>query len=329
MLSNELVRKGHTVDVIAKDTDEQNLFRVVQFNESHFSMKDESYRPTSEERGQQNYQSLQYGLFDTSQYDVIHYNSYVPEMYEMGALHDVPSVVTLRLPPFKKFKILYRLFVKNKGATAVAISSRMQKQWQNVLNTHPVTILNGIELDRWPLREKSQNGYLLWSGRIAKEKNVEAAIQIANYLHMPLKIVGPIFDNDYYEVHVKPHLNDHIEHVTHTTQSQISEVAAGASIALATALWDEPFGLSTVEMLASGIPVLGFSTAIPPELRHDSVSIAVDSDDWRDLVPHIEKLKNAYPSDCREFAQQFSISKTADAYINLFKNVIGRVRNNE
>ena len=43
-LANELVRLGHTVDVIAKDADEKNLFQVIEFLESPFSMKDDSYR---------------------------------------------------------------------------------------------------------------------------------------------------------------------------------------------------------------------------------------------------------------------------------------------
>ncbi|RZK35435.1 MAG: glycosyltransferase [Hymenobacter sp.] len=324
--ANELVRLGHTVDVIAKDADEKNLFQVIEFHESPLSMKDDSYRPTSELLGQQHYQTLQYGMFDVSSYDVIHYNSFIPEIYAVGALFKTPSVLTLHLPPTEKFVLMYKFFIKHAPVLPIGTSNRMSEQWKAFLGRDVDVILNGILLQKWKLHARNADGYLLWSGRIAKEKNVEAAIHLANYLNQPLKIVGAMFDKQYFRDHVQPQLNERIEYISHATQQQLSKLAAGASAYLATATWEEPFGLSTVEMLASGLPVVGFNTAIPPELRREKVSIAVDSHDWRDLIKLLDIAKKSEPEACRDFAASFDMTKTSAAYVNIYERIAKKAR---
>ncbi|MBL4678956.1 MAG: glycosyltransferase [Mucilaginibacter sp.] len=321
--ANQLVTLGHDVDVIAKDADEKNLFHVIAFPESPLSMKDDSYRPVTEEQGQAHFQSLQYGTFDVSAYDVIHYNSYVPEIYAIGALFDKPAVLTLHLPPSERFALLYQFFTKHAPVTPIAISDRMSRQWQTVLDQDIEVVLNGIPLGKWKVKPRNEQGYLLWSGRIAKEKNIEAAIQLATHLKQPLKIVGAVFDDAYFRDCVQPHLKGNIEYLEHLSQQQLSEVVAGASAFLATATWEEPFGLSTVEMLASGLPVVGFNTAIPTELRHDKVSIAVDSNKWEDLVAPLNELKKVNPEDCRAFAASFDVIKTVAGYVNVYRRIAG------
>jgi glycosyltransferase involved in cell wall biosynthesis len=319
--ANELVRLRHTVDVLAKDADEKNLFNVIEFLESPLSMKDDSYRPTPESLGQQHYQTLQYGTVDVSRYDVIHYNSFIPEIYAVGALHKTPAVLTLHLPPTEKFVLMYKFFLKHAPVLPVGISERMSEQWKASLGRDVEVILNGIRLAKWKLHDRKADGYLLWSGRIAKEKNVEAAIQLANYLYQPLRIVGPVFNQEYFRDIVQPQLNERIEYIPHASQQQLSKMAAGASAFLATATWEEPFGLSTVEMLASGLPVVGFTTAIPPELRQERVSIAVDSHDWRDLIAPLEFVRESESQACRDFAASFSLSKTTAEYVKVYERI--------
>jgi len=324
--ANALVRLGHTVDVIAKDADERNLFQVVEFHESPLSMKDDSYRPCPEPLGQQHYQTLQYGMFNVSHYDVIHYNSFIPEIYAVGALHKIPGVLTLHLPPTEKFVLMYQFFIKHAPVIPIGISKRMSEQWKVSLGKEVEVILNGIVLDKWKLNARNPDGYLLWSGRITKEKNVEAAIHLANDLKLPLKIVGPIFDKKYFHEYVQPQLSERIEYISHATQQQLSRLAAGASAYLATATWEEPFGLSTVEMLASGLPVVGFNTAIPPELRCENISIAVDSHDWRDLIEPLEITKKSEPEACRNFAASFDMTKTSAAYVKVYERIAKKLR---
>lgn len=324
--ANQLVQLGHIVDVIAKDADEKNLFQVIEFPESPLSMKDEAYRPCPEWLGQQHYQSLQFGMLDVSKYDIIHYNSFIPEIYAVGALLNIPSVLTLHLPPTEKFELVYKFFLKHAPALPIGISKRMSEKWATSLNKDVEVILNGIVLQQWKLYHRNNDGYLLWSGRITKEKNVEAAIHLANHLKRPLKIIGPIFDQQYFSIHVEPKLSERIQYISHVNQQQLNELAGGASAYLATALWEEPFGLSTLEMLACGLPVVGFYTAIPPELRDEQVAIAVDSDDWKDLIKPLEKAGTATPQNCRDFANSFDMQKTSEAYVKVYQRLSKTLR---
>ena len=320
--ANELVRLGHEVDIIAKNADEKNLFQVIEFKESVLSMKDQSYRACSEELGQQHFQTLQFGKFDVSIYDVIHYNSFIPEIYSVGALSKTPSVLTLHLPPSEKFALMYQFFVKHAPVLPIAISERMSLRWKPVFGLDVEVILNGIPLNKWKFNERKSDGYLLWSGRIAKEKNVEAAISLAKYLKKPLKIIGPVFNQEYFENQVAPHLDADIQYISHVTQDQLSTIAANASAYLFTANWEEPFGLSTVEMLASGLPVVGFETAIPPELRNENVCIAVGSQNWKDLAEPLEEVKNADSQACREFEALFDVKKTVAEYVKVYHKIM-------
>jgi len=319
--ANELVRLGHTVDIIAKDADEKNLFQIIEFKESPLSMKDDSFRACSEELGQKHFQTLQFSTLDINCYDLIHYNSFIPEIYAVGTLFKIPGVLTLHLPPTEKFALMYGFFIKHTQILPIAISKRMSREWKKVFEKDVEVILNGIPLNQWKLRERKSDGFFLWSGRIAEEKNVEAAVSLANYLQKPLKIVGPIFNKGYFEDHVKPHLNENIQYISHVTQKQLNDLAAKASVYLATARWKEPFGLSTVEMLASGLPVIGFHTAIPSELRRGNVSVAVDSADWRDLIKPLEFVKNSSSRDCRAFAESFDVKKTTAEYVKVYERI--------
>ena len=142
--ANALVRLGHTVDVIAKDADEKNLFNVIEFHESPLSMKDNSYRPCTEALGQQHYQALQYGIFDVSRYDVIHYNSFIAEIYAVGALFKTPGVLTLHLPPTNKLALMYQFFIKHALVLPVGISNQMSEQWKSLLGQDVETILSSV-----------------------------------------------------------------------------------------------------------------------------------------------------------------------------------------
>jgi len=72
--------------------------------------------------------------------------------------------------------------------------------------------------------------------------------------------------------------------------------------------------------------VVGFNTAIPPELRNEKVAIAVDSDDWRDLIKGLEIAKKAEPEACRDFAASFDMTRTTAAYVKVYERIAKKIR---
>lgn len=314
-LANELVAMGHTVDIVAKEAEEQNLFQRIEFSESPMSMKDAVH---SEWVGQNTYRALQLGLIDPSRYDVIHYNSFMEEILDAGSLLKMPSVLTLHLPLQPKFAVMYGLFAKRMNATCVAVSSRVYDQWKNEI-TSPIEIIpNGIATESW--RTKKQNGeYLVWSGRISKEKNPRDAIKIAKKTGVPLRIIGKVSDQEYFDEMIAPELSENIVYKGHISHDELKQLAVRAHTYLATATWDEPFGLSVLEMLSAGVPVVGYESAIPPELRHENVSRVAQTGNWQDLAARIASPQTITADECYDFAKRFSLQQMARSYCEVYK----------
>lgn len=316
-LAQALVHQGHVVDIVASKGDELMPFQVKEFEESPYSMRDDIH---SEYEGQQTYKLLQYGMVDISSYDIVHYHSFNPTIYEMGSLHSNPSIVTLHIPPNDELTVALQLFNKRSRPTFVAISERMRQVWEPLLpGALIVKIVNGINIDQWPLVQHDQDGYLLWTGRINKEKNPLDAIKISEETGIPLKIVGNIANTDYFEQKISPRLSDTIEYIGHVTQQQLRDVIAGARVYVATAVWQEPFGLSILEMLASGLPVVGYESAIAPELQQKPYVHVIPTQDPTLLSTVLAKTPSIKPSGCRSFAMTMTMDNCAAHYDTLYK----------
>ncbi|HEV7382441.1 MAG TPA: glycosyltransferase [Dyadobacter sp.] len=311
--ANQLVEKGHAVDVVANDADASAKFTVVNpFNASNTAEPD-FLQGLKEKR--------EFSNLDVSPYDLIHYNMFYPHLLQAGVHFNKTSFLTLHSPPEQKRITAYKNLLQESDITLVAVSERIKMQWDQALGIDMPLINNGIDMDLWSVRTSEDRAYLLWSARINKDKNVAAAICVAKHLRLPLRIAGRIVDQQYFDQQVKPHLNDQIQYVGHLSQLQLSSLAKNASAYLATATWQEPFGLAALEMLASGVPVVGFHTAVPPDWKHESVLITA-SLRWQDLSGLIEKSIAVSPATCREFASTMNIQGMSSAYVKLYTDVL-------
>jgi UDP-glucose:tetrahydrobiopterin glucosyltransferase len=304
-LANQLVKDGHVVDVIASNSQPDVLFNTIKLDD----------RSDHKRR-----HMIKFSQLDVNKYDIIHYNLFIPELYKIGSQFNKPSVLTLHSPVDRKRVRTYKKFAKSNYVTFVAVSQRVKQQWDSALGVDMQVIHNGIDLERWPLKQ-TNGDYLFWSARINKEKNVEAAINLASYIGHPLIIAGRITDQGYFNKHVQPFLTNKIQYVGHKTQRELSALAKNASAFLATANWQEPFGLASLEMLASGVHIVGFDSAVPKDLQHDGIS-TVASNKWYDLIKPLEQIGSVRPEECRSYASTMSIENTSRGYINLYHMLV-------
>lgn len=310
-LANQLVSLGHTVDIIAQDADPTARFTVIDPFIASRGIRNDFLRQKKEQQ--------EFRTIDAQKYDVIHYNMLYPHLYRAGAAFGKPSVLTLHSPKGSRRVRAYKKLARDSNVTFASISERNKDVWDKALGTDSRLIHNGIDLSLWPLKPRATGGYLIWSARINHEKNVAAAIKLANHLHLPLKIAGRIVDQSYFNTQVAPYLNDTIEYVGHLKQAELSKLAQNASAYLATATWQEPFGLAALEMLASGVKVVGFETAVPPDWCTDNVSV-VPSADWHDLITPLQQSLAVAgdPTSCRAFASSMSVRRMAQDYSDLY-----------
>ena len=311
--ANQLIDEGHAVGVVADEAEASAKFTLVNPFTISSTAEPEFSKLLKEEREFEN--------LDVDVYDVIHYNMFYPHLLEAELHFNKTSFLTLHSPADEKRIATYKKLLRQSDITFVAISKRVKCEWDRALGTYMPLINNGINMDLWPTKSPGNRKYLLWSARINEEKNVAAAISVAKNMQLPLKIAGRIVDQHYFDEQVKPHLNDQIEYVGHLTQRELSRLAQKASAYLATATWQEPFGLAALEMLASGVPVVGFDTAVPPDWEHESVLIT-SSHRWQELVALVSKSNVISPDTCREFASNMNIQNMTLNYVKLYREVL-------
>jgi glycosyltransferase involved in cell wall biosynthesis len=146
-------------------------------------------------------------------------------------------------------------------------------------------IPHGIDTSAFPFSEVGGD-YLLFLGRMIKDKGPLEAIEIARRAGMPLVLAGP--ETEWFTSHVAPQVDgEQITYVGRVQPAQRDRLLAGAGALVYPLLWPEPFGLVPVEAMACGTPVLATSIGAVPELVEPGVSGYL-ADSWQgiaDLVP--------------------------------------------
>jgi glycosyltransferase involved in cell wall biosynthesis len=186
---------------------------------------------------------------------------------------------------------------------------------------YAATIHHGIELDRFTVGA-GDGGYLLFLGRIHPDKGTAVAIDVARRSGLPLVIAGVVQDPAYFEAEVAPHLErDGISYVGPVGPLERDRLLGGATALLHLIDFDEPFGLSVVESLATGTPVIAYSRGSMPELLRDGVTgyLVAHADEAVDAVARVDRLDRAA---CRiDAVNRFSSSRMVADYERLFARV--------
>jgi glycosyltransferase involved in cell wall biosynthesis len=82
-------------------------------------------------------------------------------------------------------------------------------------------------------------------------------------------------------------------------------------------LWEEPFGLSTVEAIAAGTPVAALPYGAMKDIVKDSVGCVSQSCDPSDLARAMRAASTKKRSDCFAYSERFSLEQMVDAYESL------------
>ncbi len=190
--------------------------------------------------------------------------------------------------------------------------------------TYAATIHHGIELERFTAGP-GDGGYLLFLGRIHPDKGTASAIEVARRAGRPLVIAGVVHDEDYFRREVEPYVDGSaVSYVGPVGPAERDRLLGGATALLHLIDFDEPFGLSVVESLAAGTPVVATSRGSMPELLTDGVTgfLVAGSDEAVDAVGRLRELDRA---TCRRVAQtRFSAERMVSDYERLFADVVLR-----
>lgn len=194
--------------------------------------------------------------------------------------------------------------------------------------TYEATVHHGIDTDAFTFVAEP-GGYLLFLGRIHPDKGTAAAIEVARRAGLPLVIAGIVQDRAYFTESVEPHLGrDGVTYVGPVGPQERDRLLGGALALLHLIGFDEPFGLSVVEALATGTPVVAHARGSMPELLRDGVTgylVAAQQPGERteQAVQAVADVAGLDRRACRDDAvRRFSHHRMVEAYEALFARVV-------
>ena len=191
---------------------------------------------------------------DGEGFDLVHSHSlhYLP--VALAPLLPLPVLLTLHCPPTPWLESALRAR-RGPAPALAAVSESTAAQWQGIAEVEHV-VPNGVDLAAWPLG--SGGGPAAWCGRMVPEKAPHLAIDAARAAGMGLRLAGPISDAAYWEREVAPRLGGDARYVGHLGHAELARLLGGASVAVLTPQWEEPFGMAAAEAMATGTPVAAF-----------------------------------------------------------------------
>jgi len=266
-----------------------------------------------------------------------------------------PIVVTmhgiLSEPSAKKYFSLYKDL---KNVFFVSISNSQRKPLPNL--NYIRTIYHGIDTKKEFQFNPLGDNYLMWSGRAVPEKGLDVVLQVIKITKKKAKIF-PIIKNEYLawlrEIILKRR-NIVNQAISIYTDFDVHRLGLAhhyqtSKLFLFPLQWEEPFGLTLIESMACGTPVIAYACGSVPEIVKDGeTGFIVNSSandirgDWiikktglEGLCEAVEKIY-AMPQDqylqmrkaCRTHVEKnFTVERMVDEYEKVYEEVLNKKKN--
>ncbi len=149
--------------------------------------------------------------------------------------------------------------------------------------------------------------YFLIVGRIVGFKGVDLAIEAAKKLDFHLKIVGEYAGIYTEQEKIKKISNENIEFLGRVPDDQLKDLYKNADAFLAPAK-DEDFGMTVVEAMAAGTPVIAYKSGGYLETVTEKTGVFFDEYSVESLIKAIKSMKaiKFNKKDLQEQAEKFS-----------------------
>jgi glycosyltransferase involved in cell wall biosynthesis len=188
------------------------------------------------------------------------------------------------------------------------------------------TVHHGLPRDLYTFHPEPE-GYLAFVGRVSPEKRVDRAIEIAIRSHRPLRIAAKVdrVDRQYFREVVEPMLRHPlVTWVGEVDDGEKDEFLGQAAAMLFPIDWPEPFGLTMIEAMACGTPVIAWQHGSVTEVLEHGVTGFL-CDDVGAAVRAVGRLDRLSRKGCREaFERRFTVERMASDYVAVYENAMGR-----
>ena len=251
-------------------------------------------------------------------FDIIHNQfDFLPLTY--SGLTNTPVVTTVHGFSSSRIMPVYKKY--NKSTHYVSISDADRSPELDYI----ATVHHGIDLSQFTFNpEPSKGDYILYFGRVHHDKGTKEAVEIARALNMRLIIAGIIQDQRYFDDYVKPFLREgEIEYVGSVGPEKRDDLLGNAKLLLHPINFNEPFGLSIIEAMACGTPVVAFNKGSMPELivNGENGFLVSNSEEAIESIKEIDRISRL---NCRKVVEEkFSKESMAKKYIEVYEKILG------
>ncbi len=332
-LADGLVARGHNVDLYAPKGSKTRA-RLIDFSlPSVYRMYDKNIGLDSAQYTRAFVQIDLLNITNAIQklnkgtYDIVHTHDIrnavtLASFAEKPLIHTLHTVIQKKdISPFQK-KALQQYKKNNKYIT---ISPRQKSLLDATLFPSFATIPHGIDIGSYTYTHKAGT-YALFVGRMTAEKGVHIAIQACKKAQKKLLLVGNIpsdkASHRYWNTQIKPHLSKNVVYEGHKTPKQVRSYFKKAEVVLFPSQVEESFGLVPLEALASGTPVIAYTTGITPILiSHGENGFIVSSP--KQMAQALSRIDTIDRATCRHSVEQtYSIEHMVAQYEQAYYTLI-------
>ncbi|MCX6732719.1 MAG: glycosyltransferase family 4 protein [Candidatus Roizmanbacteria bacterium] len=260
---------------------------------------------------------IAYVISKSTQFDLIH-NHFNIHPVLFAKTIKTPMVTTLHGSACEKVNALYYLQCQKENFISISFAERKYMPNLNYIGN----VYNGIDFAKYKVKNR-KGDYFVFSGRIVKDKGILSAIKFAQQTNIPLKIAGIITDQQFFDTLVKPHVDNKL--ITFLGNLPIAQLVILLQNAIATLCfveWDEPFGLSALDSLACGVPVIATNRGAFSELIYNKqMGIIVNSVD--EAIKRLNYVQKIDSTQCSAFARlKFSQEIIAQNYLQCYLKLL-------
>jgi UDP-glucose:tetrahydrobiopterin glucosyltransferase len=324
-IAKEMIRRGHQLQILAPYGSTWNNLPITQIpgNLQIIAQSQERSAPITMPENSllanmwdyaRNYQD-DYDLIVNFAYDWLpfyltpFFHRHIAHFVSMGSLSDALDQIIAQTS--KNFPGTIGFYTSSQAAT-----------FPNL--TLPLHYLSsGIDLSLYEFCHQPKH-QLTWLGRISPEKGLEDAVAVAKLTNTPLKIMGKIQDESYWQKICQDYQNAPFEYLGFLSTTEMQQVVRQCQALLMTPRWVEAFGNVAIESLACGVPVISYRRGGPAEIIQDGkTGFLVEPDSVSELVKATQRLSEIDRYGCRSFAEtEYSLEALGSRFEKWFKAIL-------
>ncbi|MGP6206202.1 glycosyltransferase family 4 protein [Microbacterium sp.] len=233
-----------------------------------------------------------------------------------SSLWDVPLVTTIH--GFSGAGILPAYEASSSALVSISDSDRSPAL------DYVATVHHGVDAAELPL-VVTPDDYLVSFGRIHPDKGTAQAIEIAWRAGRRLVVCGIIHDREYFASQAEPYLDgDCVTFRGSVGADERAQVLGNAAALLHPIDFDEPFGLSVVEAMLCGTPVVAYRRGSMPEIIDEGVTGRTVTT----IGQAVAAVDEVTVLDRRRIheraALRFGVERMVDDYLRVYEQVLAR-----